>query len=301
MSYRLRTYAEFRNGLLGTEIQDLAVTEGVFSINIIGNGINNFSQTLSENALWMCSNFYDSTEPLNSIEGQTWFDTSTGELKVKDNTNAWKVVTSNIIDTDNINYDLLPAVTDTYNVGSSAFKYSNLYVSRINADRVIMNNTIVGTVVIDENGNSAVKKFDTEYPSILNNNAINEDIDALIDNVSNGNTTPWATTYEVIEIDSPDMILGDIVGRTEKIFNMTSVPVDETDFIFNDVAFTEDAQVVITTEAGFTMNIILPSIYSYNFIVGNPSDLAAISSGGTVKVSLLKTLDASVKDIIVSR
>ena len=63
------------------------------SLNLIGKLVSNYGELQQENFVWLLQNFSSSVEPVNKIQGQTWFDKSTSVLKLKvyDGT-EWKAI-----------------------------------------------------------------------------------------------------------------------------------------------------------------------------------------------------------------
>ena len=53
------------------------------SLNLIGKLVSNYGELQQENFVWLLQNFSSSVEPVNKIQGQTWFDKSAGILKLK--------------------------------------------------------------------------------------------------------------------------------------------------------------------------------------------------------------------------
>ncbi len=54
-----------------------------------GRNVTGYGQIIAENFLALLENFASSTEPVNPIEGQLWYDSTNGVLMIWDNT-AWK-------------------------------------------------------------------------------------------------------------------------------------------------------------------------------------------------------------------
>lgn len=64
------------------------------SLTFPGRNVSGYGQIIAENFLALLENFAKETRPVNPVEGQLWYDTLEGVLKVWDNT-AWKA-SSNI-------------------------------------------------------------------------------------------------------------------------------------------------------------------------------------------------------------
>jgi microcystin-dependent protein len=58
-----------------------------------GRNVTGYGQTIAENFLALLENFAKETEPVNPVEGQLWFDTSDGVLKLWDST-TWKAASN---------------------------------------------------------------------------------------------------------------------------------------------------------------------------------------------------------------
>jgi len=58
-----------------------------------GRNVTGYGQTIAENFLALLENFAKETAPVNPIEGQLWFDTSDGVLKLWDST-TWKAASN---------------------------------------------------------------------------------------------------------------------------------------------------------------------------------------------------------------
>lgn len=63
------------------------------SLTFPGRNVSGYGQTIAENFLSLLENFAKSTAPINPIEGQLWYDTSEGNLKLWDSNN-WKAAGS---------------------------------------------------------------------------------------------------------------------------------------------------------------------------------------------------------------
>jgi microcystin-dependent protein len=59
------------------------------SLTFPGRNVTGYGQIIAENFLALLENFASSTEPINPVEGQLWYDSTNGVLQIWDNT-AWK-------------------------------------------------------------------------------------------------------------------------------------------------------------------------------------------------------------------
>lgn len=63
------------------------------SLTFPGRNVSGYGQIVAENFLALLENFAKASSPVNPIEGQLWYDTSEGVLKIWDNTN-WKAASN---------------------------------------------------------------------------------------------------------------------------------------------------------------------------------------------------------------
>ena len=59
------------------------------SLTFPGRNVTGYGQIIAENFLHLLENFASSTQPVNPVEGQLWYDSATGTLNIWDNV-AWK-------------------------------------------------------------------------------------------------------------------------------------------------------------------------------------------------------------------
>jgi hypothetical protein len=72
------------NGTTFTTLADGVIDRQLSSsIYLIGRNVTGYGGFQNDNFLWLLQNFAARTEPTNKIQGQTWFDTTTGVLKLK--------------------------------------------------------------------------------------------------------------------------------------------------------------------------------------------------------------------------
>lgn len=62
------------------------------SLTFPGRNVTGYGQIIAENFLHLLENFASSVKPTNPVEGQLWYDTSTGTLMLNDGTGdaGWK-------------------------------------------------------------------------------------------------------------------------------------------------------------------------------------------------------------------
>jgi len=63
------------------------------SLTFPGRNVSGYGQLVAENFLALLENFAKSSSPINPIEGQLWYDTNEGVLKIWDNT-TWKAASN---------------------------------------------------------------------------------------------------------------------------------------------------------------------------------------------------------------
>ena len=63
------------------------------SLTFPGRNVTGYGQIIAENFLKLLENFASSSQPVNPIEGQLWYDTTNGVLQLYDNTN-WKAASN---------------------------------------------------------------------------------------------------------------------------------------------------------------------------------------------------------------
>jgi microcystin-dependent protein len=79
------------------------------SLTFAGRNVTGYGQIIAENFLHLLENFSKDSPPDNPVEGQLWYDTSDGTLKLWDNSN-WKAAS-------NIQKSVVAPPTDESNVG----------------------------------------------------------------------------------------------------------------------------------------------------------------------------------------
>lgn len=81
------------NGTKLTSVPDGRMDTTSASIRFPGYGYLNYGEAVNENMLWIMQNFAASSPPSQPVEGQTWFDTTAGILKIYANS-VWDTVGS---------------------------------------------------------------------------------------------------------------------------------------------------------------------------------------------------------------
>ena len=88
MSYTVR-FTESNNPTKVAKVVEDQTLNTQTSVTFVGKNYSGFSQPIAENFLHLLENFANSTSPLNPVQGQLWFDNSSGvsQLKVYDGSN----------------------------------------------------------------------------------------------------------------------------------------------------------------------------------------------------------------------
>lgn len=85
------------DGSLFTIIPDQTLNHTSSSLGLPGRGLQEYGTAINQDLLWIMQNFSNNVAPTAPVNGQTWFDTTVGLLKVFDITiPAWKVIASGI-------------------------------------------------------------------------------------------------------------------------------------------------------------------------------------------------------------
>lgn len=81
-----------RSGTLLTTVPTGKINTASTSITLIGQDVANYGKHLNQNLVYMLENFanVEANPPQNSIQGQTWYDTTNKKLKVYDD--GYKIV-----------------------------------------------------------------------------------------------------------------------------------------------------------------------------------------------------------------
>jgi len=69
------------NGTLRTTIADGAI-DNTTSIAMPGRGYLNYGEPVNQDLLWIMQNFANTTAPINPVQGQLWYNTTTGLINV---------------------------------------------------------------------------------------------------------------------------------------------------------------------------------------------------------------------------
>lgn len=84
------------NGDVLTEIVDGTVDQLSTNLTLLGKNSSSYGEVLNENFVHILENFANTTAPTRPIQGQLWYDTSEGRLKVYDGS-SWKVSSGTVV------------------------------------------------------------------------------------------------------------------------------------------------------------------------------------------------------------
>jgi len=80
------------NGTFLASVPTGAVNSSATSLSLIGKDVVGYGQYYNQNLVSMLTNFSNSSAPSNALQGQLWYDSGLGKLKVFDN--GWSAVRS---------------------------------------------------------------------------------------------------------------------------------------------------------------------------------------------------------------
>ena len=79
------------DGSVLTEIVDGTIDQTATDLTLIGKNSTSYGEYFNENFVHLLENFANNSQPNNPVQGQLWYDTSEGRVKVYDG-NGWKAV-----------------------------------------------------------------------------------------------------------------------------------------------------------------------------------------------------------------
>jgi len=143
------------NGTLLTSVADGALNTIAAPIAFPGKGYTNYGAPVLQDVLWTMQNFAGTAAPTPLLQGVEWYDTSTNQLKVYSGT-AWNTMFKD-------NQSNLPAVTLTYDLGSTSLRFNNVWAGTINATTVNVSGTVVGPTNLFYNTQTNLPSVNNTY------------------------------------------------------------------------------------------------------------------------------------------
>lgn len=256
------------------------------SIKFPGRNVSGYGQIVAENFLALLENFAKASSPINPIEGQLWYDTSEGVLKIWDNTN-WKAA-SNIqksgveppveqgrigelwVDTTNQQLYLFNGlgwilVGPEFSQGLRSGPKVELVQDSQDADRVILIFYIEDTpVIIFSKDNFTPKKTISGFSVIRSGlNITSLDVGTGFD------TKLWGTATSAenlvvsnVEVPATSFLRSDVVNTTEFGFNVRN-----------------NSGITIGVDGTFNLSTSLTASKLYNSASGSSIDIQTNKDG----------------------
>ena len=84
------------NGAVLTEIVDGSIDQISTDLTLIGKNSSAYGELFNENFVHILENFANTSSPNNPLQGQLWYDTSQGRLKIYDGS-GWKVSSGTVV------------------------------------------------------------------------------------------------------------------------------------------------------------------------------------------------------------
>ena len=134
---------QFNNNLLVT-VADGTLNTTAAPIAFPGKGYSNYGAPVLQDVLWVMQNFAGAATPTPALQGMCWYNTSVNQLQVYTGT-VWT-------STFKANQSNLPDTTLTYDLGSSSFKFNNIWAGTVNATTGAIT-TVNSTLVTATTGN----------------------------------------------------------------------------------------------------------------------------------------------------
>lgn len=118
---------ELSNGSSVT-IPSNSIVDDQFSIPLIGRNWSGYGDYAAIAFLHILENFSHDTPPANPTPGQLWHNSSDDKLSVRDAANEnWLQLLTIVDDVLEICGDIIPCENETYNIGSSALRWDQVY------------------------------------------------------------------------------------------------------------------------------------------------------------------------------
>lgn len=317
MSYRIRNYGQYRRGELGTEINDFTTTEELFSVNVVGDGYENFSQDIAEAFFWTSTNFVNdsSTEPRSPLVGQIWYDKPNRKLYVYSEEGVWDEVITKISSDGGLEENITSGDNKEYSLGSPSKYFNQGYIDNIYANEIIyenVNSSSNKNITITSEDNSLVPKKSNKYTSTDRlgvDETLADSLDDLITSSADVSRDVWKTKTEFITVTSGSNITRDLIEREHLIIILNS---DSTGGnITYNVRDGVDSQLTVYSLSSALVNIqpndidIDTDINLLNvpdsFILSDTPLNMRIDEGQYYKLTILKTGIPNLTDAIISK
>ena len=206
MSYTINRYFN-ENGEVapsGTLFNDITVEDNIsertaISSPLMGTNYLDYAKDAAEAQVWRLSNYAFDLPPLNAIQGQLWFDTTSQALKVYvgddygTNPDDWRPLTEQSL--TNINTDLIPSIDSAYDIGSSSRVWNVSQTGTLQTYVDIFSRGSLDTSQSRVSISSLIVTDPFEVP-----NAADVDGDSLGDAVARLNTKNGSFITDVIEV-----------------------------------------------------------------------------------------------------
>jgi hypothetical protein len=112
------------NGTLLATVPDGALNTTAAPIAIPGKGYTNYGAPVMQDVLWTMQNFAGTQAPAPLLQGVMWYDTNTSKTKIYTGS-SW----SSLFQDNQTN---LPNTDNVYDMGSSTYRWSNMYAVTFN-------------------------------------------------------------------------------------------------------------------------------------------------------------------------
>lgn len=122
------------DGTLLTTVADGNLDTTVSPLAIPGKGYQNYGEPVMQDILWTMTNFAGGTPPAPPMEGMCWYDRTNGQLKV------WKDTYWSALFLDSKTN--LPRATNSFDLGSAAYQFNNIYANTMHANHFVGDPTI---------------------------------------------------------------------------------------------------------------------------------------------------------------
>lgn len=174
-------------------VQDGGINSEDISSRLVGTDYLNYSAPIFESLIWRLGNYAHDHPPINPVNGQLWFDTSTDTLKLltgDDYSNEWASLKAS--STVNMSENIIPDINNQYVIGENFSVWNNLHVS----DMYVRDDLLLSA-------STSSKDVDTLVPSTQYNvtNVSNVDGDSLGDAMTRLYARASTTDTVVVDVD----------------------------------------------------------------------------------------------------